>query len=560
MNRAIAILSLLLALSTGWIFFEKNQLDEIKNQQGPTKPQFGGTYVRAILDDPTTMDPAFVTDTTAAEIVAQVYSRLFRMDSNQKPTPDLAKSYSVSSDEKIYTLSLKEKVRFHTITEKSTLSANHGREVTSGDVKFSMERLLSPEMGSPHQELLGFIEGSDAYMDGSARGVSGIRILSKYRLEIHLKNPYSPFLAILTTPALSIVPREDALHYGKSFGQHPVGSGAFIFERYIAGEEVVLRANLDFHLGRPYLERIRFRIVKSDLEQYELFRQGRIHHVTQIPAHKLKDSIKKGRYRFLETSSLETTYLGMNVNMEPFNQKLVRQALNFAVNKRLLVKYIKNNHGMVAKGPLPPEVPGYSHGVEPYPFQLAKARELLIRAGYSFDDRGMVTDFPELTLQTGLSEDARAAAAAVQANLADLGIHLRLKFVSLSDHYQSIDAGTAPFFSLGWIADYPDADNILWYNFHSRNAGLSNSSRYANPEVDQLLEEARTIGNSEKRSAIYQQVESRIVEDAPWIFLYYPTTYFLMQPWVHGLENFAFGAAEVDYYHVWLSPEPASSI
>jgi len=552
MNRTILIL-LILALGSGaWLGFENWR---IKNhaQEEVLRPKFGGTYYRAILDLPTTMDPAFVTDTTSAELVAQLYSRLLRMNVDMEVTNDLIRQMKVSDDKKIYSFELKEKVRFHTVTGDGQLSANRGRELVAEDVKYSMERLLNPAVNSPHRDLLRVVEGADEFADSLAHEVSGIRVLGRHKLEIRLKNPFSPFLSILTTPPLSIVAKEDVEKHGASFKDNPVGSGSFIFDSLEPAKSLVLRSNLDYFRGRPYLDKLVFRVMPSDLRQYEEFRAGRIHHVTHMPAHRLKDAIKEGRYKFKETSSLETAYLGMNVETPPFNNKDVRKALNYAINKKLLVRYIKNNHGMVAKGPLPPEVPGYTHGVEPYPFLLRKAREHLLKAGYQFDSQGLVIDFPEIVLQTALSEDTRAAAAAVQANLADLGVKLSLKFVSIGDHWQSVDAGTAPLFSAAWIADYPDADAVLYYNFHSRNKGISNSARYHNPEVDDLLVRARETGDSIQRNRLYNQVERIIVDDAPWIFLYYPTTYFLMQKSVHGLEICAFGGSEVDYYHVWLS-------
>ncbi len=532
-----------------------------KAKLSSNEPQFGGNYLRAIPGKPKTLDPAFCTDTTVSEIVGQLYSRLFRMNNDLKVVSDIAQSFVLSPDKRTYRFKLRRKVRFHTITEKGLLSANQGREVQASDVKFTFERILDPKVDSPNKSLLELIAGAGAFSKGKSREVTGIRVLGEHEFEIRLRNPFSPFLHVLTTAALGIVPHEDVTKWGKEFKNHPVGSGAFIFDGFRSddGKKLVLRSNLDFHRGRPFLDQIEFRFVSEDYLQFQEFEQNKIFHLDRIPTRYLKDSIKNGHYLFEERPALQVTYLGMNMTLPPFHKKPVRKAMNHAINRNLIIRHILQNRGIIAKGPLPRGLPGYNPSLEPYGFDLDKARAYLAQGGYEFDEKGMVKNFDPLHLQVPPSEVSRAIGGIVQANLADLGIHLKLNIVPWNKHFESIDNNLVSFFSLGWLADYPDPDNILYSNFHSSSIASSyNSARFSHPRVDQLLEKARSTGNEENRLALYRKVEEIITEEAPWIFLHYPTTYVLVQPYVHGIQLSALGASEIDYFKVWLS-KPESS-
>jgi ABC-type transport system substrate-binding protein len=558
MTKSILVLLIATLVSFGIFFqvplhFSKNE--EVDNK----RPQFGGTYKRLLQGKPTTMDPAYVTDTTASEVVTQLFSRLLKMDSNLEIKPDLVTSWDISSDKLRYTFYLKPKVRFHTITEDSLLSANKGREIVADDIRFTFERLLDKKNKSPHRFTLFCIKGAQEFSEGKSKTISGLRIIDDYTFKVTLKYPFSAFLSILTTCPLSVVPKEDVLKWGKKFSEHPVGSGAFIFDGFRTTptekgntyKALVLRSNLDFHRGRAYLDRILFRLDIGDHE-FEAFRKKEIYHLSSVDPLELKKARKNDLYQFQKTYALQITYLGMNVTLPPFDNVHVRRALNYAVNKAMIVKYINKDLGGVAKGPLPPKIKEYNPVLQSYSYDPEIARKELVKAGFNLNDKGLVTDFPPIVLQASMGKRTKKVCQAVQANLADLGIKLKLKFLSLGKHYNAIDSGKVPFFSLGWIADYPDADNILYYNFHSHNIGTNNSTWYKNDKVDKLLVEARACADETQRKKLYQETEKTIVEDAPWIFLNYPSTHMLIHPHVQGIKISPLGVSEINYHNVWL--------
>jgi len=560
MTRTITYLLFFFFLGLGTYLYIPLTKEPVKAQEFE-RPVFGGSYKRGIPTRPDTLDPVYCSDVTSSEVIGQIYSRLLRLGSNLKLKPDLAERYEVSEDRKVYTFTLKRKVRFHTITEENLISQNKGREVTAGDVVFSFQRVLDPRIDSPNRHFLEMVEGAQEFMNSKRNFVSGFKVLSDHKLQIRLRSPFSPFLYTLATHALSIVPQEDVSKWGDSFGEHPVGSGAFIFEKVESWKhkdsrvkgKMTLRSNLDFHKGRPYLDKVEFYFIPKDRNQFSLFEKHNLYHVGSIPPEHLRDALKNKDYHFQESASKEISYLGMNVKIKPFDNVFVRKALNHLVNKDMIVRHILSNRGGVANGPLSPGIVGYDPGrLMGYDYNIAKAREYLARANYSFSENGMVKDFPEITLHLNQREVFNAIAKVVQANFADIGIKLRLIIDNWGNHIHKIDHDQAPFFGLGWQADYPDADNILFNNFHS-SSKIYNSSRYLNPVVDRTLEEARKAQDEEKRVALYRQAESIIIDEAPWIFLHYPTSYTLSQPYVRGLKINALGPAEVDYYHVWLS-------
>ena len=468
--------------------------------------------------------------------------------------PDLARRYEIAPNKKEYMIWLRKKVRFHTITQTGLLSQNKGREVVASDVKFTLERLLDPQVNSPNRNILSVIEGADEFASGKASEVTGIKVIDKHLIQIKLNNPFSPFISVLTSISLGIVPHEDVRFWGEEFKHHPVGSGPFIFESLDRVKMILsLRSNLDFHRGRPFLDRVEFHIEEKDYTQFQLFQNKGLFHIDRIPLRNQKDMVKNPAYRFKERAALQVTYLGMNQKIKPFDQKSVRKAINHTVDKNMIVRHILQNRGLAAQGPLPRGIPGYNSQLGAYAYNPGKSRDYLKQAGYKFNAKGMVMDFPPLTLQIPTSESSQSLADIVQSNLADLGIQVDLKVVPWSEHFDQIDKGEVAFFSLGWLADYPDADNILYSNFHTSSIqNFYNSSRFSNGTVDQLLDQARETGNELERIKLYREAEKIITEEAPWVFLHYPTTYILHHPGVHGIELSPLGASEIDYFRLWL--------
>jgi peptide/nickel transport system substrate-binding protein/oligopeptide transport system substrate-binding protein len=253
----------------------------------------------------------------------------------------------------------------------------------------------------------------------------------------------------------------------------------------------------------------------------------------------------------LETSRWGTNYLGMNLKIPPFDNVLVRQAINYAIDRDPIIELVLNNRAKTAFGVLPPGITGYDPNLRGYSFDPDKARALLAQAGYP-DGKG----FPEIELQYNKDIIHTRIGDFILANLSDIGIKCRIKELGFGEHLKSIEAGQAGFFRMGWTVDYPDPDSFLYTLFHSSNIGSGyNFTGLASPELDQLLDQARFETETSRRVSLYRQAEKLIIEQAPWVFLYFYTTHLLYQPQVREINLGPMGQPFIRYRQIWLQPQ-----
>jgi peptide/nickel transport system substrate-binding protein/oligopeptide transport system substrate-binding protein len=244
--------------------------------------------------------------------------------------------------------------------------------------------------------------------------------------------------------------------------------------------------------------------------------------------------------------TLWTSYIGLNCQMPPLDDRRVRQALNYAVDKADVLALL-NNRGVVARGFVPPTMPGYRNDLEGYSYDPARARALLEEAGL---ERGFTTE-----LWTQGSDTDVKIAQKLQQDFSAVGVRLDIKLVAWSSFLDAIrQPRTVPVFDLGWSADFPDPSNFLDVLFHSSRWDANNHSFYANPIVDGLFDRARVLLDANERIRLYAEAERLIVTDAPVIPLYHPTTYVIRHPRVHGYAIHPLLPARVT--EVWLDPAP----
>jgi len=546
------------------------------------EPVQGGVYQVALDSDPPTLDPAMITDTKSMACALQIFDGLVRFHSNSDDSiaPALAESWSISEDQKRYTFNLRTDARFHAIRFDASPqpdgkalrveTENKGRLVEARDVKYSFERVLDPGMHSPRTTVLETILGAREFMEGRARSVDGIRILTPQRVEIELVEPYAPFLATLTMPCGFIVPREDVEADPERFARAPVGSGAFVFQSYEPGKLIRLRANRSYFDKRPYLDQIEFYIIPDEEVRFSKFLAGELHHSLVPDPHYpvIKESIRKDpeskwKSLFTEIPELGVYYFGLNLRVEPFDNLLVRRAFCAAIDKTAICRFLKSERVDEASSPLPTGLRRWI--VTPsdeiiLSYKASRARELLDQAGYPADPHsGVRTSLATIPIHIPVSGEHLRIAQAVQANLADIGVRSHIVANPWKDHLKILKAGKAGFFRLGWIADYKDADSFLYYNFHSRNINQSNYTGYANPEIDRLLEEARRNTDPEFRRDRYKKIDEIILRDAVWVCLFYFKTAIVRRPEVHGINLTELGEHMIRFHEVWLEPGAGSS-
>ena len=472
----------------------------------------------AAADDVPSLDPAVGYDTDSWTFEQAIFDTLVRYgDANVDLEPDLALSWEISKDATSLTFHLRHDARF-----------SNGRPVTAADFKYAIERVLRPSTRSKGFEYYRGIVGAADFIAGRASGVSGIEVPDPYTIVFHLTGPDPIFIHKLTMPFAAAVPREAAEKWGEDFSHHVVGSGAFRLSEWISGQRLVLERNpYYFAKGLPKLDAVVEMMGVNEELEWLKYQAGEVD-VTAIPSPEFPRVMKTPQLKALTINIVDaaTDYLGMNCQMEPFTDVRVRRAFNYAINKQHLLELL-NGRGVVARGVLPPNLPGYSPDVKGYPYDPEKARQLL-------EEAGIHKDFaPVLWLRADQTQ--LLLTQSIQQDLALVGIRVQLKPVAWGPLLEAIrEPHNVELFMSAWEADFPDPENFLEVLLSKSQWRSNNDSFFYNPEFDRLMKEAAPVADLSRRFALYHQGEQLIISQAPWVFLYHPVNYVIRQPWVHN--------------------------
>ncbi len=529
-RRVCATLFVILALLAGC------ERDRLEWPVRPPGEQRGGVLRLAAAEDVPTLDPAVGYDTRSWFFEQHLFETLVAYDERAALVPALAEHWEVLADGRRYRFTLRPDLVF-----------SDGTPLTLEDVTGSFERVLDPRTRSQGAEYFRGIAGAAEFVRGKTPHVAGLRTHEPRVVDIELVEPDPLFLHKLALLFAAVVPAERARRLGDDFTTQPLGSGPFVLREWRRGERIVLARNTRYRdRERPYLDGIVQQLGVNPELSWLMFESGELD-VTGIPPADFP-SVMRDPARAAQTmhgTALETMFIGLNCGMPPLDDRRVRQALNYAVNKADVIALL-NGRGIEARGIVPPNMPGYHVELAGYPFNPEKARALLA-------DAGLAGGFATEIWTQGTDTDMKIAQK-LQQDLAKVDVQLAIKNVAWASFLDAIrQPQTVPVFDLGWSADFPDPSNFLDVLFHS--GGANNHSFYASPAVDESLEQARTMLDETARFALDAEVERQIVDDAPVIFLYHPITYVMHDRRVHGYSIHPFLPARVA--DVWLEPEVA---
>ena len=507
------------------------KLAERALQSGTAVLNPSGT-IRLLGSQPRTMDPA-LTHSGPAGPLGHIFSGLVSLDADLQLQPELAAGWTVSEDGLDYTFYLRQDAVFH-----------DGRPVTTADVIFSWERAAHPDTGSDTVlTYLGDVAGVPEMVAGTAGQISGLRALDDHTLAVRLNAPVVYFLEKLAYPAAFVVDRENV---GRpDWEHHPNGAGPFKLETWRDDETIILVRNDRYYLEPAQIDRLTYHLGPGlPLSLYETDQidmapiGGDTLERAQDPNDPLSADLQTG-------VSMCTSVIGLNNQLPPFDDARVRQAFNYALNKTLLIETFANGNGLVSAGPLPPGMPGYTGRHEGYPFDPARARQLLAAAGYADP-----ADLPPLTYTTAGYGDVGAYSTAVITMWQEhLGVTIEPVILDPFIYYDELYGGrVGHIFDGGWCADYPDPQNFLDVLYHSRSP--QNLGRYHNPAVDARLEQARIERDVTARLAFYADIEGQIVADAPVVFTSHGLTAVLVKPHVQNYKLTPIGVPQ--WHRVWL--------
>jgi peptide/nickel transport system substrate-binding protein len=490
----------------------------------------------ASRDDIPTLDPVAGYDTASWGFEQMLFDTLVRYsDSGVNLVPDAASHWQSSADARTFTFHLRPDLRF-----------SNGRAVTSSDFKYEIQRVLDPANNSQGIEYYREIAGAEPYTRGQAKDVAGIETPDRLTIVFHLMAPDPIFLAKLAMPFAAAVPRETVEQYGKDFSRHAIGSGPFELKEWKSGQRIVMVKNPHYFIkGIPYLDAVIEQMGVDDNLEWLKYESGEVD-VSAIPPAEFPYVMKTPRLKALTLKmvTLATYYLGMNCQMSPFSDLRVRRAFNYAINKDKLIA-VFNRRAVAASGILPPGLPGYDPAIQGYPYDPAKARQLLEQVAIPANFR------PQLWIRA--DETQMMLAQSIQQDLALVGIQVLLKPVAWPPLLEAIrQPDTVELALSGWEADFPDPENFLEVLFARKQWGANNNSFYYNPRVDALFARAAVLTDIKQRYAIYDEAQKIIVGDAPWVFLYYPVSYVIRQPWVHNYMLNPLRPTRLE--RVWLDP------
>jgi peptide/nickel transport system substrate-binding protein len=469
---------------------------------GSRPPQKVNQLIISSIGDASFLNPVLAQDSASSEINSFIFNGLIKYDRNlQNFVGELAESWEVKEGpEPVITFRLRKGVLWH-----------DGKEFTAHDVKFTYDKIMD--------------EKTNTVRRSSYELVKEAKVLDPYTFRVTYKQPFSPGLE---SWGIGVIPKhllEKEDINTTSFNRRPIGTGPFRFVEWVTDEKIVVEANPQYFEGRPHLNQIVYRIIpESALSEMEVLTRG-IDYSGVFP----QQFRRMSQVPFLKTysqPSLGYTYIGYNLKNPLFQDRRVRLALTYAINREEIVQYVLYGLGTVATGPFPNHLWYCNPHIKPIPYDPQKARELLAEAGWKDKNkRGtLIKDGKpfKFTLITNSGNDTRKdVGVLVQRQLREIGIDVTLELYEWSVFLKDfINAKHFDACILGWgLSVDPDAYEI-WHSSQIEKG--FNMISYQNFEVDRLLEEGRKEYNIEKRKQIYWRIHELIAEDQPYTFLYVP--------------------------------------
>jgi peptide/nickel transport system substrate-binding protein len=497
----------------------------------------GGVYRRPLGSDPATLDPARIRDIYGLSVAQQLFDGLVQFDQTLTIAPALAQFWKASRDGLTWTFTLRKGVKFH-----------HGREMTAEDVVYSLTRILDPAVKSGSADLFASIKGAQEFRDGKAKQVSGLTVLDRYTVQVVLTEALVPFVSVLAVGHAKIVPKEVVEQQGEAFGVHPIGTGPFKFVRWERAKDIVLVANPDYFDGPPRLSQVLYRIFPGEEldAMYEQFERGNLED-TPVPTQGYRRVLTTAHSVYVKRPMFSVRFYGLNTRIKPLDDRRVRQALIYAIDREALVAQVYRDRYILARGILPPGMMSFDPNVKGYVYDPRRARELLAQAGYP-EGRGL----PSIPIWSGVKlEKLLQEHEQIKKYLAAVGIQAEFHYETNWPSFSAMLAqGKFPIFLYAWSADVPHPDNFLFKLFYSRSP--RNFTGYSNQAVDDLLLQARRERDLQRQTDLYRQAEQVVLDDAPIIPVWHYAYERLFQPYVRSVEVNGLGDPYIPLKKIWL--------
>jgi dipeptide transport system substrate-binding protein len=472
------------------------------------------TLVFCSEGSPEGFNPALYTAGTTFDASSrQIFNRLVEFErGTTKIVPALAESWTVSDDGLTYTFKLREGVKFQT-----TSNFTPSRDFNAEDVVFSFERQRDPN--NPYHKVSG---GQYEYFESMDMPnlIKSIEAVDDHTVRFTLNQPEAPFIANLGMDFASIQSAEYAdkmLKAGtpEKVDLEPVGTGPFQLVSYQKDAAIRYKAHPDYWAGKAAIDNLVFAITPDPSVRYQKLKANECQVMTYPNPADIAAMRQDPDVNLLEQEGLNVGYLAFNTEKKPFDDKRVRQALNYAVNKDAIIDAVFQGAGKKAKNPIPPTIWSYNDDVKDYPYDPAKAKQLLSEAGYA---DGFETDIWAMPVQRPYNPNARRMAELIQADFAKVGVKAKIVSYEWGEYLKRSKQGEHQTVLLGWTGDNGDPDNFMFVLLGCEAAKNSaNRARWCNQEFNDLLVQAKRTSDVAKRTELYKKAQVVFKEEAPWI-------------------------------------------
>ncbi|HEU5163629.1 MAG TPA: ABC transporter substrate-binding protein [Thermoanaerobaculia bacterium] len=498
----------------------------------------GGTVTTTtILPTRLTLDPAEAQYMALGFLQNAVHETLVRFGEGAELVSGLAERWDVLEQGLVYRFALRREARFH-----------NGRPVNAQAVRDSILRLISPETNSPGKWIFRAIEGAAEVIEGKSRTASGLSVIDEWTLQMRLNEPLAFFVLLLSMPESAIVPVDEARDRER-FRLHSVGAGPFTVGEAVENDRVVLRRNAQYwDKERPHIDELRFRLdYKSSKDATNAFLRGDLDIVHGVPLSMVADLQQDPLYApyLLNNVQLHTSYLAWDCSSPPFDRADVRRAIGLAVDRDKINRRIYSGLAVMAKSLLPPGVIGYDPALEPPPHDPEKARQLLRQAGIP---NGFSIDY--VTWDTDEFNNSGLMDLVIE-DLAVVGITVNRSSKPVEEVRRARNRrGHGTLFAGNWYADFPDSDNFFYIFFHSESEAVPGIN-YRSAEIDAKIAEARRTNDIERRTAIYSELNRRVIDDAPILCLFHERLFVIHSSRVRSLRTYLV-PPPVRYADIWV--------
>lgn len=503
-------------------------------EQGAGGPKSGGVLVFGRGGDSVGLDPGRETDGESFYGTTQIFDNLVEFkNGTTEVQPALAKSWDISDDGLTFTFHLEEGVKFH-----------DGTPFNADAVVFSLGRQLwedHPYYNLGPWKYWGYMDMSNIVKD--------IVAVDEYTVRIDLKKVEAPFLANLAMDFAGMVSPTAVEKYGEDFKSNPVGTGPFKFVSWQKDDNIVLERNDDYWRRPAYLDRLILKVIPDATARYLALQKGEIDVMDFPSPEDLAEMKANPDLKVIQQEGLNVGYLALNTQKKPYDNKLVRQAMNYAINKEEIITAVFGEAGTAAKNPIPPTMWSYNNAIDPYPYDPAKARELLAEAGYP---DGFTTELWAMPVSRPYFPDGRKVAEIMQAQLKEVGITAEIVSYEWGTYLEGTDNGKHQAALLGWTGDNGDPDNFLFVLLSTAAAEVpaGNIAFWKNKEFNDLIVAAKETFDRDRRTELYEEAQEIFHEEAPWVPVAHSVVSEPMQKFVMDFKLSPVGKRV--FYSVWL--------